>query len=149
MHVTRVVGAADPMQVLSCWREVRLRDPFVPLILQSAEVDNKVYASRYGAKLVDKNSKKMNIDLLAKLCLMILVRISFSVIPTISEESGRVHNLKELQNVIFAIPKNLSFTISVVITYPAGCMLLRARSPAEFLSKYSVGLCRILMLIAV
>ena len=43
--------------------EIRSRDPFIPLILQSSEVDNKVYAGRYDASFVDKNSKKMNIDL--------------------------------------------------------------------------------------
>ena len=56
-------GVVDPMAGIKLLAEVRSRDPFVPLISQSAEVDNKVYASRYGASFVDKNSKKMNIDL--------------------------------------------------------------------------------------
>ena len=43
--------------------EIRSRDPFVPLILESAEIENKVFADKYEASFIDKNSKKMNIDL--------------------------------------------------------------------------------------
>ena len=83
-----------------------------------------MYASRYGASFVDKNSKKMNIDLRE------IVSDDFGFgdfifrNPDTLEEVARVHNLKELQNVIFAIPKESLFTISVVITYPAGCILV-------------------------
>ena len=114
----------DPMAGIKLLAEVRSRDPFVPLILQSAEVDNKVYASRYGASFVDKNSKKMNIDLRE------IVSDDFGFgdfifrNPDTLEEVARVHNLKEYRMLFLLFLKNLSFTISVVITYPAGCILV-------------------------
>ena len=56
-------GLVDPMAGIKLLGEIRKRDPFVPLILESSEVNNKEYARLYEASFVDKNSKKMNIDL--------------------------------------------------------------------------------------
>ena len=53
----------DPLAGIRLMEEIRKRDPFMPLILQSSEVDNKRYARQYEAGFVDKNSKKMNVDL--------------------------------------------------------------------------------------
>ena len=53
-------GITDPMAGIKLMAEIRKKDPFVPLILQSAEVDNRKYCSTYEASFVDKNSKKMN-----------------------------------------------------------------------------------------
>ena len=98
-------GVVDPMAGIKLLAEIRSRDPFIPLILQSAEVNNKVYAGRYDASFVDKNSKKMNIDLRE----IISEHFGFGDFifrnPDTFEEVARVRNLKELQNIIFAIPK--------------------------------------------
>lgn len=56
-------GQIDPKAGIRFLTEVRSRDPFIPLILQSAEVTNKNFAESCGAQFIDKNSKKMNIDL--------------------------------------------------------------------------------------
>ena len=98
-------GVVDPMAGIKLLAEIRSRDPFIPLILQSSEVDNKVYAGRYDASFVDKNSKKMNIDLRE----IISEHFGFGDFifrnPDTFEEVARVRNLKELQNIIFSIPK--------------------------------------------
>lgn len=128
-------GVVDPMAGIKLLAEVRSRDPFVPLILQSAEVDNKVYASRYGASFVDKNSKKMNIDLRE------IVSDDFGFgdfifrNPDTLEEVARVHNLKELQNVIFAIPKE-SLLYHISRNHVSRWLYSRAMfPPAEFLKQ--------------
>ena len=113
--------------------EIRSRDPFIPLILQSSEVDNKVYAGRYDASFVDKNSKKMNIDLRE----IISEHFGFGDFifrnPDTFEEVARVRNLKELQNIIFSIPKE-SLLYHISRNHVSRWLYSRAMFPvAEFL----------------
>ena len=56
-------GKKDPEAGLKLLREIRKRDEYVPLILQSAESENRQKAEAEGFRFVDKNSKKMDIDL--------------------------------------------------------------------------------------
>lgn len=51
-------GKIEPLAGVEFLEEVRKRDPFIPLILQSAEETNRKYADQLGAKFIDKNSKK-------------------------------------------------------------------------------------------
>ena len=98
-------GVDDPQAGIKLLEEIRNRDPFIPLILQSSEINNQKYAGLYGASYVDKNSKKMNIDLRE----IILEHFGFGDFvfrdPSTMKEVARVHRLKELQNIIFSIPK--------------------------------------------
>ncbi len=128
-------NVVDPMAGIKLLAEIRSRDPFVPLILQSSETENRVYASRYGVSFVDKNSKKMNIDLRET------VRDDFGFgdfifrNPETMEEVARVRNLKELQNVIFAIPKE-SFLYHISHNHVSRWLYSRAMfPPAEFLKQ--------------
>lgn len=106
-------GEKDALAGIKLCSEVRKRDPFVPLIIQSSESDNMVYAPRYSASFVDKNSKKMNIDLQA----IVSENFGFGDFifrdPTTKVEIAKVRNLKDLQNVIFAVPsESLRYHIS-------------------------------------
>lgn len=128
-------GVVDPVAGIKLLSEIRAHDPFIPLILQSAEVDNKAYATRYGASFVDKNSKKMNIDLRE------IVRADFGFgdfifrNPDTLEEVARVRNLKELQNIIFAIPKE-SLLYHITRNHVSRWLYSRAMfPPAEFLKQ--------------
>ncbi len=56
-------GVVDPMAGIKVAGGGTFQGSVCSSYFKSAEVDNKVYASRYGASFVDKNSKKMNIDL--------------------------------------------------------------------------------------
>lgn len=128
-------GAVDPMAGIKLLAEIRARDPFIPLILQSAEADNKVYANRYQASFVDKNSKKMNIDLRE----IISEHFGFGDFifrnPHTFEEVARVRNLKELQNIIFAIPKE-SLLYHISRNHVSRWLYSRAMfPPAEFLKQ--------------
>ena len=128
-------GVVDPMAGIKLLAEIRSRDPFIPLILQSAEVNNKVYAGRYDASFVDKNSKKMNIDLRE----IISDHFGFGDFifrnPDTFEEVARVRNLKELQNIIFAIPKE-SLLYHISRNHVSRWLYSRAMfPPAEFLKQ--------------
>jgi len=87
-------------------REIRRRDEYVPLILQSAESDNADKARAEGFRFVDKNSKKMNIDLRK----LMEEHMGFGDFifrdPNTHEEVMRVRTLKELQDNIFKIPND-------------------------------------------
>ena len=128
----------DPLAGIRLMEEIRKRDPFMPLILQSSEVDNKRYARQYEAGFVDKNSKKMNVDLRD------IVSDSFGFgdfifrNPHTLEEVARVRNLKELQNIIFTIPTE-SFLYHVSRNHVSRWLYSRPMfPPEEFLKEISV-----------
>ena len=89
---------------LKLFHAIRARDPYIPLILQSSESANREKAKQYGYKFVDKNSKKMNIDLRK----LLEEHMGFGDFifrdPKTHEEITRIRNLKELQDNIFLIP---------------------------------------------
>ena len=131
-------GIIDPIAGIRLMEEIRKRDPFMPLILQSAESGNRHYASRYEASYVDKNSKKMNVDLRD----VVSENFGFGDFifrnPVTLEEVARVRNLKELQNIIFSIPAE-SLLYHVSRNHVSRWLYSRAMfPPAEFLKQISV-----------
>lgn len=95
----------DPQAGLELLRAIRARDPFLPLIMQSAEITNRPLAEEVGAGYVDKNSKKMDVDLRN----MVYRYFGFGDLvftdPVTNKELVRVHDLKDLQDNIFTIPE--------------------------------------------
>lgn len=91
---------------LRLFRYIRHNDPFVPLILESSESENRAKAEAEGFRFVDKNSKKMSVDLR----LLMEEHMGFGDFifrdPTTHEEIMRIHSLKELQDNIFTIPND-------------------------------------------
>ena len=131
-------GIVDPIAGIRLMEEIRKRDPFMPLILQSSEISNRHYASRYEASYVDKNSKKMNVDLRD----VVSENFGFGDFifrnPVTLEEVARVRNLKELQNIIFSIPTE-SLLYHVSRNHVSRWLYSRAMfPPAEFLKQISV-----------
>ena len=98
------VEEGDAEAGLKLLREIRKRDEYVPLILQSSEIINKEKAEKEHFHFVDKNSKKMNVDLRQ----LIEEHMGFGDFifrdPKTKEEVARVRSLKELQDNIFKIP---------------------------------------------
>lgn len=85
-------------------RYIRSRDEYVPLIMESAETDNRRLAENEGFRFVDKNSKKMSVDLRR----LLEEHMGFGDFifrdPKTHEETFRIRSLKELQDNIFRIP---------------------------------------------
>ncbi|MCQ2113136.1 MAG: phosphoenolpyruvate synthase [Bacteroidaceae bacterium] len=84
---------------------IRAEDKFVPLIMESSEPENERLADLCHASFIDKNSKKLDVDLRR------LVRKYFGFgdfifrNPETMEEVARIKNLKDLQDQIFSLPR--------------------------------------------
>ena len=98
------VEEGDPEAGLKLLRAIRQHDEYVPLILESSELENREKAWAEGFDFLDKNSKKFNVDLRK----MIEEHLGFGDFifrdPNTHEEVARVKTLKELQDNIFKIP---------------------------------------------
>ena len=128
-------GAIDPLAGVKLLKEVRARDPFMPLILQSSEEENRKYADECKAVFIDKNSKKMNIDLREAVSDNFGFGDFVFINPKTKEEVARVHNLKELQNIVFSIPAD-SFHYHISRNHVSRWLYSRAIFPvAEFLKQ--------------
>lgn len=128
-------GEIDPEAGLTFLTEVRSRNPFVPLILESAEESNREFTQHVNAVFIDKNSKKMNIDLREAVAENFGFGDFIFRNPHTKEEVARVHNLKELQNVVFSIPAE-SFLYHISRNHISRWLYSRAIFPvAEFLKQ--------------
>ena len=100
------VEEGDPEAGLKLLREIRRRDEYVPLILDSSETINRAKAEAEGFHFIDKNSTKLNVDLHK----LIEEHMGFGDFifrdPVTKQEVARVSSLKELQDNIFKIPND-------------------------------------------
>lgn len=83
---------------------IRKCDPYIPLILDSAEDKNCRKAWESGFHFIDKNSKKMEQDLRDVLRMYLGFGDFIFRAPNTQEEVVRVRNLRDLQNQIFTVP---------------------------------------------
>ena len=97
-------GEKDSEAGLKLMREIRQNDPYLPLILESSESENRAKAEAEGFRFVDKKSKKMSLDLRK----ILEEHFGFGDFifrdPKTKAEIMRIHSLKELQDNIFKIP---------------------------------------------
>ena len=97
-------GVKDPEAGLKLLRAIRAKDEYVPLIIESSEAHNRERAEAVGFRFVDKNSKKMSLDLRR----LLEEHMGFGDFifrdPKTHAEIMRIHSLKELQDNIFKIP---------------------------------------------
>ena len=106
-HGTDTFGREKcPDAGLRLFRYIRQTDPFVPLIIESSESGNRAKAEAEGFRFVDKNSKKMSVDLRR----LMEEHMGFGDFifrdPKTHEEIMRIRSLKELQDNIFNIPND-------------------------------------------
>ncbi|MCR5076798.1 MAG: phosphoenolpyruvate synthase [Prevotella sp.] len=98
--------AKDPEAGLKLLHAIRAEDEYVPLIIESSESENRARAEAEGFRFVDKNSKKMSVDLRH----LLEEHMGFGDFifrnPETHEEIMRVRTLKELQDNIFKIPRD-------------------------------------------
>ncbi len=98
-------GVKDERAGFDLLSAIRNQDEYVPLIMESSESENEALAKQCKAKFIDKNSKKMNVDLRQ----LILYYFGFGDFifrnPDTMEEVARLKNLKDLQDNIFKLPK--------------------------------------------
>ncbi len=97
-------GVKDSEAGLKLLSDIHKDNPYLPLIVESTESANREKAEAEGFRFVDKNSKKMSIDLRA----IMEEHMGFGDFifrdPKTKAEIMRIHSLKELQDNIFKIP---------------------------------------------
>ena len=126
-------GKKDPQAGARLLGEIRARDPYMPLIMESSETANRDVAHLCGASFVDKNSKKMGVDLRDAVSQDFGFGDFIFRDPATMKEIARVHNLKELQNIIFTIPRE-SLYYHITRNHISRWLYSRAMFPvAEFL----------------
>lgn len=83
---------------------IRANDPYIPLIMDSSESGNIDLASQCHAHFIDKNSKKMDVDLRDRLNNFFGFGDFVFRNPDTMREIVRIRNLKDLQNHIMTVP---------------------------------------------
>ncbi|MCF0197103.1 MAG: phosphoenolpyruvate synthase, partial [Bacteroidaceae bacterium] len=92
---------------------IRQRDPYIPLVMDSSETDKRELASQCRAHFIDKNSKKMDMDLRDHLRDYFGFGDFIFRNPDTLEEIIRLRNLKDLQDNIMTVPsRSLLYHIS-------------------------------------
>lgn len=130
-------GVVDPQAGVHLLAELRKRDPFLPLILESAESENAVQAKAHNADFIDKNSKKMAVDLRE----VVKQHFGFGDFifrdPQTHQEVMRAHNLKEMQSAILSVPAE-SLLYHITRNHVSRWLRSRAMFPAaEFVKQLS------------
>ncbi len=97
-------GRKDPKAGLRLARYVRSRDPYMPIIVESTEADNRPLCEEFSGIFLDKNSKKLPVDLGNA------VRRNFGFgdfvfrNPADGQEIMRVKSINDFQKQMFSIP---------------------------------------------
>ena len=97
-------GAKDSKAGIKLAKYLRLRDPYLPIIVESSEVSNADAVADFGGIFIDKNSKKLPVDLGDA----IMHNFGFGDFiirdPKTLEPIMTIRNLKDMQQNIFDIP---------------------------------------------
>ena len=130
-----VGGEKDSEAGLKLLRAIHAKNPYLPLIMESSESENREKAEAEGFRFVDKNSKKMSLDLRK----MMEEHMGFGDFifrdPKTKAEIMRIHSLKELQDNIFNIPDD-SMLYHISRNHMSRWLSARAIFPvSEFLKK--------------
>ena len=130
-------GVVDPQAGVHLLAELRKRDPFLPLILESAESENAVQAKAHNADFIDKNSKKMAVDLRE----VVKQHFGFGDFifrdPKTFQEVMRARNLKEMQSAVLNVPAE-SLHYHITRNHVSRWLRSRAMFPAaEFVKQLS------------
>ena len=83
---------------------IKNEDRFIPIIFDSSESSNKVYADELNSSFVDKNSKSFPQDLRKEIMNNFGFGDFIIIDPIKKEEVMRIRSLKDLQRKVFDIP---------------------------------------------
>ena len=97
-------GEKDPYAGLAFARELKSRDPFLPIIMESSEANNETAAHQLGCAFINKNSKQLPSDLGNALRQYFGFGDFVIRDPQTGKEILRIKDLKDLQKHIFDIP---------------------------------------------
>lgn len=97
-------GVKDPKAGISFAKYVRERDPYLPIIVESTETANQPLTREFNGIFLDKNSKKLPVDLGKE----IMHNFGFGDFimrdPNTGNEIMRIKSLNDMQKRMFEIP---------------------------------------------
>ncbi len=97
-------GVKDPLAGFKFGSYVRKSGLIIPMVMESSEASNYIYAEELKASFIDKNSKSYPQDLRKKIMLHFGFGDFVILNPHTQEEIMRIRDLKDLQKKIFDIP---------------------------------------------
>ena len=97
-------GRKDPAAGLELARHIRERDPYVPIIVESSEAENRGKMEPFGGIFLDKNSKKLPVDLGDAITANFGFGDFIMRDPDTGAEIMRITSLKDLQYKMMEIP---------------------------------------------
>ena len=102
-------GKKDSKAGITLAKELLSRDPYLPIIVESSEIENEAEVLAMKQTFLDKNSKKLPVDLGNA----IRERFGFGDFivrnPSTGEEIFRIHDLQEMQKMLYQIPDDSFF----------------------------------------
>ena len=104
-------GVKDPDAGLRFAAMVKQTHPFVPVIIESQESNNRERSEAAGYVFLDKNSKTLPIDLRKAIHRNFGFGDFIVVEPATGKEIMRIKDLKDLQNNVFNIPSDSLFLV--------------------------------------
>lgn len=97
-------GKKDPLAGFAFGQYVRNSDPCLPIILESSEADNDVYAHKMGASFIPKRTKSYPQDLRREIMKHFGFGPFIILDPHTGKEIMRIQNLQDLQRRLYQIP---------------------------------------------
>jgi CheY-like chemotaxis protein len=97
-------GVKDSAAGLQLAKWLRSRDPYLPIIVESSEVSNRPMVEEFQGVFLDKNSKKLPVDLGEAISSCFGFGDFIMRNPDTGEEIMRIRSLKDLQYKMMEIP---------------------------------------------
>ena len=102
-------GAKDRKAGLTLARYLRSKDSTLPIIVESTESENRMFMRDFGGVFIDKNSKKLSVDLEKEIKLNFGFGEFILHDPSSGESVGTIKSVNELQKRIFSIPDEVLY----------------------------------------
>ncbi len=102
-------GVKDPQAGIRLAKTIRERDPFLPIIIESSEAENEQRVAEFDGTFIDKNSKKLSVDLGEAITRNFGFGDFIVKNPADGKEVMRLTSLKDLQSRIGEIPDESLF----------------------------------------
>lgn len=96
-------GEKNPIAGINLCREIRKHDKYIPLIVESTEVCNRIPADELKAAFLNKMSKTLLLELREKITMNFGFGDFLFINPITNQEEACVQNLRGLQETIFTI----------------------------------------------
>ncbi|HRS54795.1 MAG TPA: PEP/pyruvate-binding domain-containing protein, partial [Bacteroidales bacterium] len=129
-------GVTDPLAGKKLCEKVKLNDSQIPILIQSADIENEKIAQKLNVKFIYKNSKTLSLELREFMNEYMAFGDFIFRDPTTNKEITRATDLQALQQKIFEIPDN-SLSYHIERNHFSKWLNARALFPLAEMFKYA------------